>query len=153
MRHSLTCLCVVGSLLMVGVTEGRAPAPGPVTPALDKATLAKVRKLSEERRDLLRETLTVREKLYQSGRAEMSQVLETSKRLLAAELDLAATGAERVAAHKRQFETAHALVEIAKARRAAGRGNFADVLDAQALSLEAQIGLLKAGGKLKKAEK
>jgi hypothetical protein len=45
------------------------------------------------------------------------------------------------------------LVEIAKAKHESGRGTTASVLDAQAFSLEAQIGLLKAGGKLKKAEK
>jgi outer membrane protein TolC len=148
MRHGLAWLCVIGSLLAVGVTGGRTPAP--VAPALDKESAAEVRKLQEKRRDLLREALAVREKLYQVARAELREVLETSKRLLTAELELAESGAERIAAHEKQFEKAQALVEVAKARRAAGRGNAADVLDAQAFSLEAQIGLLKAGGKLKK---
>ena len=52
MRHDLACLCVVGGLLVAGVTEGRAPAPAAV---LDKETAAEVRKLQEKRRGLLRE--------------------------------------------------------------------------------------------------
>ena len=74
--------------------------------------------------------------------------MEASKRLLAAELDLAAKDAERIAAYEKHLGKAQACVEIAKARQKAGR-----VLDAQAFALEAEIGLLKAGGKPKKAEK
>ena len=151
MRRDLAWLCVVGALLVAGVTEGRAPAPGAAV--LDKETAAEVRKLQEKRRDLLRQALEVRMKLYQSARAELDGVIETAKRLLAAELDLAATGAERIAAHERHLKKAQMLVEVAKGRHAAGRGTAAAVLDAQASSLEATIGFLKAGGKLKKAEK
>jgi hypothetical protein len=151
MRHGLAWLCVVGGLLVAGVTEGRAPAPGAA--ALDKETAAEVRKLQEKRREVLRQALEVRMKLYQSARAELDGVIETAKRLLAAEVDLAATGAERIAAHERHLKLAQMLVAVAKARHESSRGTAADVLDAQASSLEAQIGLLKAGGKVKKAEK
>jgi hypothetical protein len=151
MRQGVAWLCVVGSLLAVGVTGGRAPAP--VGPTLDKETAAEVRKLQEKRREVLRQALEVRMKLYQSARAELDGVIETSKRLLAAEVDLAATGAERIAAHERHLKIAQMLVEVAKARRQAARGTEIGVLDAQAFSLEAQIGLLKAGGKLKKVKK
>jgi outer membrane protein TolC len=143
MRRGLACLCV-GALLAAGVARGEAP---------DKATLAQVRKLQEKRRDLLRDALEGREKLYQRGSAELGGVIEASKRLLAAELDLAAKDAERVAAHEKHLENARALVELAKARQQAARGTKVDVLDAQAVALEAEIGLLKAGGKPKKAEK
>jgi outer membrane protein TolC len=88
-----------------------------------------------------------------SGDAELDGVVEASKRLLAAELELAATGAERIAAYERHLKMAQLLVAVAKARQESGRGTAADVLDAQASSLEAQIGLLKAGGKVNKAEK
>jgi hypothetical protein len=118
--------------------------------ALDKATLAEVRKLQEERRKLLTEALAVREKLYQGGRAELDGALETSKRLLAVESDLAATRAEIIAAHERHLKTALALVEVAKAKHESGRGTHASVLDAKGSALEAQIGLLKAGGKKKR---
>jgi outer membrane protein TolC len=92
-------------------------------------------------------------KLYQSARAELDGVIETSKRLLATEVDLAATSAERIAAHEKHLKTAQALVEIAKERLERSRGTHIGVLDAQDACLEAQIGLLKAGGKVKKAEK
>src|SRR4051812_21629800 len=109
MRHGLAWLCAVGGMLVAGMAWGEAP---------DKATLAEVRKLQEKRRALLRQALDVRTKLYQSGRAELDGVIDTSKRLLAAELDLA-TGAERVAALERQHEKAQAFVEIAKAKHKA----------------------------------
>src|SRR4051812_25667624 len=102
MRHCLTWLCVVGALLVAGVTEGGAPAPAAAV--LDKETAEQVRKLQAQRRDLLRQALDVRMKLYQSARAELDGVTETSKRLLAAEVDLAATGGERVAAHERHLK-------------------------------------------------
>lgn len=153
MKRNLAWLCVVGGLLVAGETAGRAPAPVPAGPTLDKATLAEVRKLQEKRRDLLREALAEREKLYQASRVEIREVVEASRRVLAAELELAATDAERIAAHQRHIEMGQWLVEIARARHQAARGIHADVLEAQAFSLEAKIGLLKAGGKLKKTDK
>jgi hypothetical protein len=151
MGRGLVCLCV-GVLLSVGVALGRAPAP-PTGPVLDKAIAAEVRKLLEERRTILRDVLDSREKLYQLARAELGQVLEVSKRLLAVELELATTAEERVAAYERCLEKAQAWVAVAKAKKAAGRGTEADVQDARDRCLELQIGILKAGGKLKKAEK
>jgi outer membrane protein TolC len=150
MNRGLAWLCAVGALLAAGVTQGREPAPGAAVP--DKET-AEVRKLQEKRRDLLRQALEVRVKLYQSARAELEGALETSKRLLTAEVDLAATKAERIAAHERYVKTSEMLIEVARARYEAARGTKADVFDAQATTLEAQIGLLKAGGKLKKEGK
>ncbi len=144
MRLELAGLCVVGGLLAAGLAWGEAP---------DKATLAEVRKLQEKRRDVLRDALEGHEKLYQAGRAELGGVIETSRHLLEAELALAAKDAERIAAHQRHLKTARALVELAMAKKKVARGTEVDVLDARALALEAEIGLLKAGGKPKKAEK
>ncbi len=76
MRHALAWLSVVGGLLAAGATEGPPPAP---EPAPDKATRAEVRRLQENRREILLAALTAREKLYQAGRVEMSGVVETSK--------------------------------------------------------------------------
>jgi hypothetical protein len=153
MRHGLAWLCVVGGLVGVGAIQGRAPAPVTAGPVLDKATASEVRKLQENRREILRTALKAREKLYQAARVELSGVVETAKRLLTVELDLAATGAERIAAHEKHLEKMEALIEIAKAKVLTGRGTYPDVLDAQDAYVEARIGLLKAGGKLKKAEK
>ncbi len=153
MKRGLAWLCVVGGLLGAGTAQARAPKPVTAGPVLDKATLAEVRQLQEKRRDLLREALLVREKLFQSARAPLRDVVETSRQLLTAELGLAATDAERITAHERHFEKAIAYTKVARARHESGRGTFADVLDAQALSLDARIGWLKAGGKRKKAKK
>jgi outer membrane protein TolC len=73
--------------------------------------------------------------------------------LLAAELDLATTDAERIAAYEKRLEKAQAFVQLAEARHKAGHGTIAEVLDAQDVCLEATIGLLKAGGKVKMAAK
>ncbi len=153
MRDGLACLCVLGGLLVVGRTEGRPPAPAPAVPVLDKAITAEVRKLWEKRRDVLRQAIELREKLYRSGRVDLGEVVETSKRLLTAELGLAATGAERIAAHERHLEKARAHVELAKERLERARGAHLQVLDAQDACLEAEIGLLKAGGKSKQVKK
>jgi outer membrane protein TolC len=152
MKHGLAWVCAVGGLL-VGMAEGQPPAPGVAGPALDKTTLAEVHKLQEKRRDVLRDTLAVREKLYQTGRSTLDGIVKTSKQLLAAELELATTGGERIAAHQRHFEKARLWFELAKARHEAGRGEPGEVLDAQAVLLAAEIGLLKAGGKRKHVEK
>jgi hypothetical protein len=125
--------------------------PAPKAPG--DAKLGEARKLQEKRLNLLRQSLELREKLCQNGRAEIGGVIEASKRLLAAELDFAAKDAERIDAHERLLRKARALVELARAKKMAALGTEADVLDAQALALEAEIGLLKAGGKPKKAEK
>ncbi len=148
MRHCIALLWV--GLLVAGPAWGQPQAP---EPALDKETQAAVRALQEKRRDLLREALEARVKLYQTARAPLGEVIATARQLLAAELDLAGTPAERVAAHERLYERAQAWVEVAKVRHAAARGVLAEVQEAQALSLEAAIGLLKAGGKPKPAEK
>jgi outer membrane protein TolC len=153
MRHSLMRWCVVGCLLVAGMAEGRAPAPETTGPVLDKATREEVRKRQEKRRDLLRQALESHLQLYRASRVEMNAVMGTSKQLLTAELDLATTKAERIAAYERQLKTAQTLVEVAKARQEAGRSTGADVLDSEAFALGVEIGLLKAGGKLKKEEK
>jgi hypothetical protein len=152
MRHGLVWMCVLGGLMMVGLADGRPPAPETANPVLDKVTHAEVRKLQEKRRDVLRQALDVRTRLYQSARAELGGVIETSKRLLTLELDLAATDAERIAAHERYLEKARAYVELAKAKHESGQGNLADVLDAREACLAAEVGLLRAGGKPKKVK-
>jgi hypothetical protein len=153
MRHGLAWLLVVSALLAVGLAEGRAPIPGTPGPALDKATLAEVRKLQEKRRDLLREALAAHETQFRSGRGTLDGIVKRSKDLLAAELDVATTDSERIAAHQRHFEKASMWFEVVKARREAARATGADALEAQAVLLEAEIGLLKAGGKPKKMKK
>jgi hypothetical protein len=152
MRCGLALLCV-GGLLLVEMADGQAQAPRTGGPALDKATLAKVRELQKKRRDALRDAQAMVQALYVNARIELSEVVETSRQLLTAELELAATGAERIAAYERLLETAQMLVGITKARLENARGTMICVRAAQALSLEAQIGLLKAGGKLKEGKR
>ncbi len=157
MSRGLIWVFAIGGLLLVGLAEGQPPAPGKAGPALDKETLALVRKLQEKRRDVLRRAIDTRFDLYQFGRIKdgevVVQVVGSSKRLLAVELDLATTRAERIAAHERHLGLAQKLAAIAKSRfenpPAGAMNGPALMLDGQAALLEAQIGLLKAGGKLK----
>ncbi|MGL4550353.1 MAG: hypothetical protein ACRC33_04135, partial [Gemmataceae bacterium] len=126
---------------------------GAVAPKdLGKAAQDEVRKLQEKRRDLLREALKVHELEYVAGRGRLEHAAATAGRLLSAELDLTGNDAERVAAHERHFEKWREFAAEARLKYGAGKISRADLLDAEALALEARIGLLKAGGKPKRAE-
>jgi hypothetical protein len=127
--------------------------PGAAGPALDKATQAKVQRLQEQRRDVLRAALAGREKLFQTGQTTLEAVVNASNQLLNAELEMAPTDGARIAAHQRHFEKARMWHELTKVRQAAGRGTAVEALEAQAVVLAAEIGLLKAGGKLKDVAK
>jgi hypothetical protein len=91
MRHRLMRWCVIGSLLVAGMAEGRAlagiaqgraPAPEATGPVLDKTTREEVQQRQEKRRDLLRQALESHLKRYRSSRVELRAVMETSKQLL-----------------------------------------------------------------------
>ncbi len=92
--------------------------------------------------------------LFRTARIDYVEVVEASKRLAAVELELATTRAERIAAHEKLVDLAHKLFEIAKGRfenpLERAKWGYPVMLDAQSAFLEAQVGLLKAGGKLKK---
>src|SRR4051812_39110977 len=108
---SRTVGAVLGSLtvvVVVGAVAG-APLPVPDAPVLDKATLAKVRKLQEERRDVLRDSVRLNLLRIRGGQGTPYEVVVVACRLLDAELALADNRAGRLAAHQRHFATLKAM--------------------------------------------
>jgi outer membrane protein TolC len=139
-------------LLVVGTPA--APAPKAEDGVkLDPATQAKVRKLQMERRDVLKKALDARREEYKAGRGTMEALLEGTRNLLHAELDLASTTQERIAAHAAILKVMKEMEKLATAQYEAGRLKLADHCDMQAARMEAEIGWLKAGGGKEKKEK
>jgi outer membrane protein TolC len=114
---------------------------------LDEATRAKIRKLQLERRDVLQKAVQSREQEYQAGRATLDDLLKLSRRLLGAELELAATARQRLEAHAAHLKRAKEAEKLTATRYEAGRASFVDHSLSRAARLQAEVGWLKAGGK------
>ncbi len=130
--------------------------PGPKadnTVKLDPATKDKIHSLQLERRDALKKAVECRLNEYEAGRGTLESLLNGSKLLLKAELDLANTKEQRIAAHAALLELATKVLKISKERYEAGRVTEADHQQVRAARLEAEIGWLKAGGGKEKKEK
>jgi len=126
-----------------------------VAPAEDKAepkekSAEKIKKFQGERRDLLKKIVDLRFAEFEAGRATLDVVLKAAQQLLLAEVELATTPKERLAAHSARLELAKKVEKLEKDRFDAGRASTADYLNAQADRVEAEIGWMKAGGKEKK---
>lgn len=128
---SLACLCGPG-----------ITAPPPKT----REDTPEVKKLLKLRRDTLKRMMEARMKMFQAGRGTLDSMLETSRQLLDAELELAATQPERVAAHLDYFKVACQIDELCTARYKAARSTETERLQARADRLAAEIGLRRAGG-------
>ena len=146
-------LARIGCLGLVTLTAAMtfaAPTPSRDSGAkLDKETLAKIRKLQLERRDELKKAMTALEEEFLAGRGTLDILLKTSRLLLQAELDVATTAAQRVAAHAAHLRITKRIEKVTRARHEAGRAKQADTHQARAARLEAEIDWLKAGGREK----
>jgi hypothetical protein len=144
---------IVGMGLLVGLLAAQTPAAQPKADSLvklDAATQEKVRKLQVERRDVLKKVLDMRLRLLKAGKGTIDGPMKASRRLLAAEPELATNAKDRLAAHAAHLEVARQVEKLAKALSDAGVCNPVDYHAAQAARLEAEIGWLRAGGKEKK---
>jgi hypothetical protein len=150
---ALLTTVVAGTALGVLGLEAKPPAPAaaekPKTgkDKADAATREKIRKLQLERRDALKEAEAARLQELLGGRGTLDMLLKTSRLLLQAELDLAATAPQRVAAHAAHLNVAKEVDAMFEKLHDAGRVTRADFMHARAARLEAEIGWLKAGGK------
>jgi outer membrane protein TolC len=139
--------------LLVAQTPA-APVPKvDVAVKLDPATQEKIHKLHLERRDALKRAVECRWDEYKAGRGTLENLLNGSRLLLKAELDLANTKEQRIAAHAALLELARKVEKVSKERYEAGRVTEADHQDTWAARLEAEIGWLKAGGGKETVEK
>jgi hypothetical protein len=141
-RHCGACL----ALLVLGLTARSDPP----APPLDKATDAQVRKLQEERREALREVIRLRLLRARAGSGHPTALLAPARRLLEAELELAAGPADRVAAHQRHWRLMKQVEEMAFALRKAGGASVDDYQELRAARLEAEVALIRVAGKLPK---
>jgi len=139
---------IVAVALALAVTA--AGADDKVEP---KVQTEKIKKLQKERRDLLKKALDLQLRRIENGTGGLGSAVKTSKELLRAELDVATTAKERLAAHEAHMElTKRAEKAAVKAHDAGGLTMFELTL-VQADRLEAEIGWLKAGGVEKKEKK
>jgi hypothetical protein len=112
----------------------------------------KIKKLQVELRDTLKKELTTRKEEFEAGRDTSDALIEVSKKLLKAEVDLALRQEQRIVAHAAHLKLVQMVEQNMTARHDAGRVSSADKDLAIAARLEAEIGWLKAGGEEKKAK-
>jgi hypothetical protein len=131
----------LGGVLLAGWAVA-APVP-------EKKDSPEVKALLKERRDVLKKEALARSEEFEAGVGTLASLLNVSRELLKTELELATKPAERVAAHEGHFNAMRKLEELVKEGYEAGRIKAADHFEMRAARLEAEIGLLRAGGKPK----
>jgi outer membrane protein TolC len=136
----------VGGVLLAGWVVA-APVPQP------KEDSPEIKKLLKERRDVLRSEVVARTQEYEAGRGPLNILLQASRKLLKAELELATTPAERFDAHAGHFNAMRKIEKFTKEGYDAGRVKAADYYETRAARLEAEIELRRAEAKLKEMKK
>jgi outer membrane protein TolC len=126
-----TCL---GMLLLVCICQSSFAQGG----KLD----ANVAKLLQERLTLLRESADLQQKNYDLGRVTFSDLVFIRQQVAAAELELAATPADRLQARESLLKHARELEAAVKARFDEGLVSSLDLKMAQAARLRAEADLL-----------
>ena len=112
------------------------------------AAEGEIKRLREEQIAALTDAVRWATEMYQSGRGTFDEVETASRLLLAARLEAAATGAERVALLEAALEVAKSQEAGAARRHAAGLGTMLEQARAKAGRIQVQIELLKERDKL-----
>ena len=133
MKSSIVLLCV---FLSVPVNPARAQPPA-------KDPAAKLESLMEERRDVLQKAVEILTAQYRVGTVDFRRLSLALNRLGTAKLELAKNQDERIAACQKQIESRRDIEKICQARLKAGTVTEADVLDASAERMTAEIRLLR----------
>jgi hypothetical protein len=114
-----------------------------------EAQTATLRKLQRERREVLTKALETQQKaLIEGGRIGVDAVSTIARQKLEADLECAETQAERIAAHRTHLSDTQRLAAVLKEGFDVGRVNYYAFHRGKAENLTAEIGLLRAGGKL-----
>jgi hypothetical protein len=87
-------------------------------------------------------------KQFIAGRGTMDFTIDSAKRLLAAELELADTPAAVLAAHERHWAILFEMDLIAKARFEAGRIDITDYSETQYYRLDAELQIVRLKAKM-----
>jgi Outer membrane efflux protein len=130
-----------GLLVLAGAATG-ASAGGHQEDRPEEIT-----RLLGERQKVLRAAAGVLMTQYRAGRVDFQRVAQVQRALLGATLDLPQPPEKRLAALRGFRELADATVKVAEARFKVGTATRADVLEAQAVLLEARINLLREQAK------
>lgn len=109
---------------------------------------AGIRKLLAERRDTLRAEVKARQEEFEAIKGITEHLLDASQLLLQAELELAQQAEERLTAHLAHHKRTRACEQLEAIRYNAGRRALSEVLLCRAARLDAEIGLVRAGGKI-----
>ncbi len=104
---------------------------------------ASLRRVLTERRDTLELRVQVLRSLFESGSANLESVSYAKMDFLNADLDLATTPAERIAALEQMVSIMNKVEDLQRIRIEAGIGREADFLEAKTRRLEAEIGLFR----------
>ncbi len=104
---------------------------------------SEISNLLKKRRDTLQRAVTLLTAQYQTGTVPFEWVYRAQRDVLRATLDLDISDAERIAALRQNQETAKGLVKLTKGRLGAGAVTEVDVVQAEAVLLEARIELLR----------
>jgi outer membrane protein TolC len=99
--------------------------------------------LTQQRLDVLREAVKVRQKEFEAGRVTSQDLLGPSRRLFLAELEIATKPADRLALCGKFARLAKDALEQNEVRRKAGRVSDADYALARAACLEDEVFLLQ----------
>jgi hypothetical protein len=135
---SLTAVVIVAGALAF------APAP-PDKP--DNTSDERNRRLDRRRRNELESVRDERLEEFRFGVGTFYQAVEASRRLMLAELALAETPKQRIAAHAAHLDLVRLALKVMLSRFEAGRITEAEYLDARTVWLGAKTGWLMASGK------
>ena len=143
---------VIGAALLAHRPTAAQPPAGPARAKTERpqADGPEIKALLKEREEVLKKEVSALSDQFEAGRGLLTPLLAASRELLKAQLELATKPAERVAAHERHFNALRKWEQIVKDAYEAGRMNAAAHFEMRAARLEAEIGLLRAGGKPQK---
>jgi hypothetical protein len=110
----------------------------------------KMKTLLWDRVEAARTVVTRRWKEFFVGRGTLDIYLNSSRRLLAAELDLSSNQADHVAAWETHRQRMQAVYDLNRERYNAGRLSLQDVEDSHYYCLDAEIGLERAKAQVKR---
>lgn len=139
----------VSALIMVAtlLTAAAPEAPSQETP---DSSAKKVAELRQERIAALKAALEISTHLEMRGAVPIRNIVDARMDLLEAELDAAATEADRISLDKEALAALKQFEALAKAQKEAGKGTELDILAIKANRLKVEIWLEQAESKLTK---
>jgi len=160
---AVTLVALLPAVFMLGRTtraqipEREVVEPVDILAPLDAKQRAKARfelSLAKEQ-DLAKAKLKAAQLAWQSqlqrfvaGRAVTDFVIDSGKRLLEAELELAKTPAAVLAAHEKYWASLYELEQMSKARFDAGRIDIGDYAETKYYRLDAELKLVRLQAKM-----